>query len=152
LEDTVNPQSIRNHYTQALKFVCVPRHLKHMLTDGAALFHLAVKELFRSLIALNCRMSLKNQFEILDNIIWVSIFKPFLKLRFQTIQDSTLNYGVLILPSEVNILYFIGSISCRWVTQRCIQHIGQITSCEDNPQIAEPIREVASIVFQLFFL
>ena len=27
-----------------------------------------------------------------------------------------------------------------------------ITSCEDNPQIAEPIREVASIVFQLFFL
>src|SRR3954470_22236834 len=121
------PQRIRNHYTQTLEFVCVPRHLKHMITVGAALFHLAVKELFRSLIALNCRMSLKYHFEFMDNIMWVLVLKPFLKLRFQTIQDSTLNYGVLILPREVNILYFIGSSSCRRVTQRCIQHIGQIT-------------------------
>src|SRR3954467_9632909 len=148
----VNPQSIRNHYTQALEFVCVPRHLKHMLTDGAALFHLAVKELFRSLITLNCHVWLKNNFEFTDNIIWVFVLKPFLKLRFETIQDSTLNCGVLILPSEVNIIYFIGSISCRRVTEWCIQHIGQITGIEDNPQIAEPIREVASIVFQFFFL
>src|SRR3954469_23507452 len=148
----MNLQSVRNHYTQALKLACVPRHLKHMLTDGAALFHLEVKELFRSLITLNCHVSLKYQFEFTDNIMWVMVLKYFLKLRFQTIQDSTMNCGVLILPSEVNILYFIGSISCRRVTQRCIQHIGQITSIEDNPQIAEPIREVASIVFQLFFL
>src|SRR3954470_1651043 len=148
----VNPQSIRNHYTQALDFVCVPRHLKHMLTAGAALFHLVFKELFRSLITLNCRVSLKYQFEFTDNIMWVMVLKPFLKLRFQTIQDSTLNCGVLILPSEENILYLIGSINCKWVTQRCIQHIGQITIIEDNPQIEEPIREVASIVFQLFFL
>src|SRR3954467_5232572 len=148
----VNPQSIRNHYTQALKLACMPRHLKHVLTNGAALFHLAVKELFRSLITLNCRMSLKYHFEFMDNIMWVRVLKPFLQLRFQTIQDSTLNCGVLILPSEVNVLYFIGSISCRRVTQWCIQHIGQITGIEDNPQIAEPIREVASIVFQFFFL
>src|SRR4051812_3555333 len=148
----MNPQRIRNHYTQALKLSCVPRHLKHVLTNGAALFHLAVKELFRSLITLNCRVSLKYHFEFTDNIMWVMVLKPFLKLRFQTIQDSTLNYGVLILPSEENILYLIGSISCRWVTQRCIQHISQITSIEDNPKIAEPICEVASIVFQLFFL
>ena len=123
-----------------------------MLTDGAALFHLAVKELFRSLITLNCRVSLKYHFEFTDNIMWVMVLKPFLKLRLQTIEDSTLNCGVPILPSEVNILYFIGSISCRRVTQWCIQHIGQITSIEDNPQIAELIREVASIVFQFFFL
>src|SRR3954462_6093389 len=148
----VNPQSIRNHYSQALKLACVPRHLKHMLTDGVALFHLAVKELFRSLITLNCRVSLKYHFEFTDNITWFMVLKPFLKLRFQTIQDSTLNCGVLILPSEVNILYFIGRSSCRRVTQRCIQHIGQITNMEYNPQIAEPIHEVASIVFQLFFL
>src|SRR3954464_15343761 len=148
----VNTQSIRNHYTQALKFTCVPRHLKHVLTHGAALFHLAVKELFRSLITLNCRVSLKYHFEFTDNIMCVMVIKPFLKLRFQTIQDSTLNCGVLILPSEENILYLISSISCRRVTQRCIQHIGQITSIEDNPQIAEPIREVSSIVFQLLFL
>src|SRR3954470_1123328 len=135
-----------------MEFVCVPRHLKHVLTDGAALFHLAVKELFRSLITRNCRVSLKYHFEFTDNIMWVMILKTFLKLRFQTIQDSTLNCGVLILPSEKNILYIIGSISCTRVTQRCIQHIGQITSIEDDPQIAEPIREVASIVFQLFFL
>src|SRR3954465_6535800 len=148
----MNLQRIRNHYTQTLDFLCVPRHLKHVLTDGAALFHLAVKELFRSLITLNCRVSLKYHFEFTDNIMWVLVLKPFLKLRFQTIQDSTLNCGVLILPSEVNILNFIGSCSCRQFTQWCIQHIGQITSIEDNPQIAEPIREVASIVFQLFFL
>src|SRR3954471_21394133 len=114
----VNPQSIRNHYTQALEFVCVPRHLKDMLTDRAALFHLAVKELFRSLITLNCRVSLKYQFEFTDSIMWVMVLKPFLKLRFQTIQDSTLNCGVLILSSKVNVLYFIGSMSCRRVTQR----------------------------------
>src|SRR3954464_8995608 len=96
----VNPQSIRNHYTQALEFVCVPRHLKHMLTNGAALFHLEVKELFRSLITLNCRVSLKYQFEFTDNILWVMVLKPFPKLRFQTIQDSTLNYGVLILSER----------------------------------------------------
>src|SRR3954464_15703164 len=114
----VNPQSIRNHYTQALKFVCVPRHLKHMLTDGAALFHLAVKELFRSLITLNCRESLKYHFEFTDNIMWVMVLKTFLNLQFQNIEDITLNYGVLILPSEENILYLISSISCRWVTQR----------------------------------
>src|SRR3954465_37995 len=131
----MNLQRIRSHYTQTLEFVCVPRHLKHMLTNGSALFHLAVKELFRSLITLNCRVSLKYHFEFTDNIMWVMVLKPFLKLRFQTIQDSTLNYGVLILPSEVNILYFIGSISCRRITQRCIQHIGQITSIKDNPQI-----------------
>src|SRR3954470_4588228 len=130
----------------------MPKHLKHVLTNRGAVFHLAVKELFRGLITLNCRMSLKYHFEFTDNIMYVMVLKPFLKLRFQTIQDSTLNYGVLILPSEVNILYFIGRSICRRVTQRCIQHIGQITSCEDNPQIAEPIREVASIVFQLFFL
>src|SRR4051812_19854155 len=130
----------------------MPIHLKHMLTDGASLFHLAVKELFRSLITLNCCVSLKYHFELTDNIMWVMVIKPFLKLRFQTIQYSTLNYGVLILPSVVNIFYFISSSSYRRVTQRCIQHIGQITSIEDNPQIAEPICEVASIVFQLFFL
>src|SRR3954466_15496468 len=99
----VNPQSIRNHYTQTLEFVCVPRHLKHMLTDGAALFHLAVKEIFRSFITLNCRVSLKYHFEFTDNIMWVKVVKPLLKLRFQTIQDSTLNCGVLILPSTENI-------------------------------------------------
>src|SRR3954467_14287163 len=146
------PQTIGNHYAQTLEFVCVPKHLKHMLTDGAALFHLAVKELFRSLITLNCRVSLKYHFEFTHNTMWVMVLKPFMKFPFQTIHDSTLNCGVLILPSEVNILYFIGSISCRRVTQRCIQHIGQITSIEDNPQIAEPIREVTSIVFQIFFL
>src|SRR3954467_12928576 len=113
----------------------MPRHLKNVLTDRAALFHHAVKELFRSLITLNCRVSLKYQFEFTDNIMWVMVLKPFPKLRFQTIQDSTLNCGVLILPSEEKILYLIGSISCRWVTQRCIQHIGQITSIGDNPQI-----------------
>src|SRR3954465_3214157 len=148
----MNPQRIRNHYTQALDLTCVPRHLKNMLTDGAALFHLAVKELFRSVITLNCRVSLKYHFEFTDNIMWVKVLKPLLKLRFQTIQDNTLNCGVLILPSEENILHLIGSVSCRWVTQRCIQHIGQITSIEENPQDGEPIREVASIVFQLFFL
>src|SRR3954465_10104860 len=148
----MNLQRIRNHYTQTLDFLCVPRHLKHMITDGAALFHLAVKELFRSLITLNCRVSLKYHFEFTDNIMWVMVLKPFLKLRFQTIQDSTLNYGVLIFPSEEKILYLVGSISCRRVTQRCIQYIGQITSIEDNPQIAEPIREVSYIVFQPFFL
>src|SRR3954470_24982636 len=118
----VNPQSIRNHYTQALEFVCVPRHLKHMLTDGAALFHLAVKELFRSLITLNCCMILKYHFEFMDNIMWVMVLKSFLKLRFQTIQNSTLNCGVLILSSEVKILYFLGSISCRGVPHPCSQH------------------------------
>src|SRR3954469_7859075 len=112
----MNPQRIRNHYTQTLEFVCVPRHLKHMLTNGVALFHLAVKELFRSLITLNYRVSLKYHFEFTDNIMWVKVIKPFLKLRFQTIQDSTLNCGVLILPSEENILYLISSISYRWVT------------------------------------
>src|SRR3954469_15216931 len=112
----MNPQRIRNHYTQTLEFVCVPRHLKHMVTNGAALFHLAVKEIFRSLITLNYRVSLKYHFDFMDNIMWVMILKPFLKLRFQTIQDSTLNYGVLIFPSEENILYLIGSISCRRVT------------------------------------
>src|SRR4051812_8627437 len=148
----MNPQRIRNHYTQALKLSCVPRHLKHVLTNGAALFHLAVKVLFRSLITLNCLVSLKYNFEFTDNIMWVKVLKPFLKLRFQTIQDSTLNCGVLILPSEENILHLISSISCMWVTHWCIQHIGKITSIEDNPQVAEPIREVASIIFQLFFL
>jgi hypothetical protein len=78
----MNPQSIRNHYTQDLKLACVPKHLKHVLTDGAALFHLAVKELFRSLITLNYRMSLKYHFEFTDNIMWVMVLKPFLKLRF----------------------------------------------------------------------
>src|SRR3954469_12101001 len=118
----MNPQSVRNHYTQALKLACVPRHLKHVLTNGAALFHLVVKELLRSLITLNCRVSLKYHFEFTDNIMWVMVLKPFLKLRFQTIQDSKLNCGVLILPSEESILHLISTISCRWVTQRCIQH------------------------------
>src|SRR3954469_4472425 len=103
----MNPQSIRNHYTQALKLACVPRHLKHMLTDRAAHFHLVVKELFKSLITLNCRVSLKYHFEFTDNIMWVMVLKPFPKPRFQTIQDSTLNCEVLILPSEENILHLI---------------------------------------------
>src|SRR3954471_8560776 len=112
----MNPQRIRNYYAQALKLISMPIHLKHMLTDGAALFHLAVKELFRSFITLNFRVSLKYNFEFTDNIMWVKVLKPFLKLQFQTIQDSTLNCGVLMLPSEENILHLIGSISCRWVT------------------------------------
>src|SRR3954467_11675575 len=105
-----------------------------MLTNGVALFHLAVKELFRSLITLNYRVALKYHFEFTDNIMWVKVLKPFLKLRFQTIQDSILNCDVLILPSEENFLHLIGSVSCRWVTQWCVQHIGQITSIKDNPQ------------------
>src|SRR3954463_10048167 len=135
----MNPQHIRNYYAQALELISMPRHIKHMLTDGAALFHLAVKELFRSFITLKFRMSLKYHFEFTDNIMWVKVLKPLLKLRFQTIQDSTLNSVVLILPSMEIIFLIIGSIFCRWVTQQCIQHIGQLTNIEDNPQIAEPI-------------
>src|SRR5215216_5299596 len=79
----------------------MPIHFENVLTNRATLFHLAVKELFRSFITLNCRVSLKYHFEFTDNIMWVKVLKPFLKLQFQTIQDSTLNYGVLILWSEV---------------------------------------------------
>src|SRR3954471_9329331 len=99
----VNYQSIKNYYSQALELISVLRYLKNMLTDGATLFHLVVKVLFRSFITLNCRVSLKYHFEFTDNIMWVKVLKPLLKLLFQTIQDSTLNRGVLILPSMNNI-------------------------------------------------
>ena len=81
MEDTVNPQFIRNRY-QLSEFVCVPRHGEHVLANGAALFHLTVKELFGGLIALHSRVSLKNEIELLNDLEWVVVLKALLKLRF----------------------------------------------------------------------
>src|SRR4051812_44328431 len=112
----MNTQCIRNSYSQICEFIRVPRHFKHMVANGAALFHLAVKELLGGFIDFHDRVSLKYHFEIIDNIMRVVVLKELLKYRFQTVQDDTLNCGVLILSSEVKKSYPISSIICRRVT------------------------------------
>src|SRR3954468_6592314 len=79
-------------------------------------------------------------------------FKTSLKTRFQAVKHGTLNYRVVIsfaLPDVHNIWC---SSCTRPGTQRCFQDVILLCSNEDNPQVMDPVRVIATIIFKLCFL
>ena len=53
------------------------------------------------------------------------------------------------MPDVLNI---ISSICSRPSTQRCFQDVILLCSNEDNPQVMDPVRVIATIIFQPCFL
>ena len=72
-----------------------------------------------------------------------------LKSRFKAVKHGTLNYRVVIsfaLPDVHNIWCCSSS---RPGTQRCFEDVIILCSNEDNPQVTDPVRVIATIIFQL---
>src|SRR3954469_14306838 len=49
-------------------------------------------------------------------------------------------------------IHNVCSCWCRWYTQWCFQDVILLCSNEDNPQVTDPVRVIATIIFQLCFL
>src|SRR3954469_9932726 len=79
-------------------------------------------------------------------------FKTSLKSRFEAVKHGTLNYRVVINFALPDVLNVVSCISSRPGTQRCFQDVTLLCSNEDNPQVTDPVRVIATIIFQLCFL
>src|ERR671911_3072641 len=79
-------------------------------------------------------------------------FKTSLKTRFQAVKHGKLNYRVVISFALPDVLHVVSCISSRPGTQRCFQDVILLCSNEDNPQVTDPVRIIATIILQLCFL
>src|SRR4051812_32232034 len=80
------------------------------------------------------------------------MFKTSLKSRFSVVKHGTLNYRLVISFALRDVLNIVSCICSRPGTQRCFQDVILLCSNEDNRQVTDPVRVIATIIFQLSFL
>ena len=152
MENCINHYLIWKINSHSIQVIVAPRQSEHLLNDWVVLFHLAGKgSCWRSHTSQH-RLEPEIPISALRTSHMFCDVQNVLEPQFFVVMHDTLNYQVDIIKYLSNVQNIYRQRLREWCTERCIKDASLLCSNEDNPQITDPVRIIATINFQLTFL